>query len=69
MPASVYPLVWLLVFDLIVGLIWWGLGAIGVSLHPRLEQVMIGLVIIINVVVAIFWLIGLLGMPLALHPR
>jgi hypothetical protein len=58
---TVAPLVWLLVFDLIVGLIWWGLGQLGVSLDARLAQVMIGLIIIINVVVVIVWLLGMLG--------
>jgi hypothetical protein len=58
---TVAPLVWLLVFDLIVGLIWWGLGQLGVSIDARLQNVMIGLVIVINVVVVIVWLLGLLG--------
>lgn len=58
---TVAPLVWLLVFDLIVGLIWWGLGMLSVNLDARLGTVMIGLVIIINVVIVIFWLLGILG--------
>jgi hypothetical protein len=58
---TVAPLVWLLVFDLVVGLIWWGLGQLGVSLDARLQNVMVALVIIINIVVVIVWLLGMLG--------
>jgi hypothetical protein len=58
---TVAPLVWLLVFDLVVGLIWWGLGQLGVSIDARLQNVMVALVIIINIVVVIVWLLGMLG--------
>lgn len=58
---TVAPLIWLLVFDLVVGLIWWALGHFGITLHPRLEQVMIFLVILINLVVVIVWLMSFLG--------
>jgi hypothetical protein len=55
------PLVWLLVFDLIVGLIWWALGKVGVAIDATLMQVMVGLVIIINVFVVLMWILGMLG--------
>jgi hypothetical protein len=58
---TVAPLVWLLVFDLIVGLIWWGLGQMSVHIDARLQNLMVGLVIVINVVVVIVWLLGILG--------
>lgn len=58
---TIAPLVWLLVFDAIVGLVWWGLKAVGVTFPGRLEQVMTGLVIVINVVVVIVWLLDMIG--------
>lgn len=72
---TVAPLVWLLVFDLVVGLVYWALGLMGVTIEGRLLNLMIGLVILINVVIVIFWLLGILGyapglsMSVPLPPR
>lgn len=58
---TVAPLVWLLVFDLVVALVYWAIGLMGVTFEGRLLNLMIGLVILINVVIVLFWLLGLLG--------
>lgn len=56
------PLIWLLVFDVVVCVIYWVIfNLLGVSAPPRLMQVMVGLVILINVVVVLVWLLGILG--------
>jgi hypothetical protein len=55
------PLVWLLVFVFIVAVVHFGLKALGVTFHPQLERLMIGLVILIVVVVVVYWLLGILG--------
>lgn len=57
------PLIWLLLFDLLVCLVWWLVFSVGgVSGPPRLVQVMGIIVIAINVVVLIFWVMELFGM-------
>jgi hypothetical protein len=56
------PLIWLLVFDVVVCLVYWVIfGLLTVTAPPRLMQVMVGLVILINVVIVLVWLLGLLG--------
>lgn len=60
---EVAPLVWLLGFVIVVGLIWGLLTLFGVPIHPRLEQLAIALVILIVVVVIVCWLLGLIGYP------
>lgn len=55
------PLVWLLVFVFIVAMIYAGVKWLGVPIHPRLEQIMIGLVGLIVIVVVLFWLLGFIG--------
>jgi hypothetical protein len=58
----IQPLIWLLVFDLIVCVVWWLVfNVLGVSGPPRLTQVMAGIVIAINVIIILVWLLGLLG--------
>jgi hypothetical protein len=44
-------------------LVYWGLSSFGIlaSAPQRLQQVMIGLVILINVVIVIVWAMGMLG--------
>jgi hypothetical protein len=66
-PPAVAPLVWCLVFVLLVALIYAALKWFDVVLHPKLERLMIGLVGLIVIVVLIFWLLGILGFarPLA----
>lgn len=60
-PASVAPLVWALVFVLVVALIYGVLRWLEVAIHPKLERVMIFLVCLIVAVVVIVWLLGFLG--------
>jgi hypothetical protein len=63
----VQPLLWLLLFDVLVCLVWWGLSSFGIlgTAPPRLQQVMLAIVILINVVVIIVWAMNLLGIPAA----
>lgn len=59
---TVAPLIWLLIFDAIVcGIYWLATSVFGVTAPPRLLQVMIGLVILINVVIVVVWLLDLTG--------
>ena len=59
---NVGPLVWLLIFDFIVCLIWWAATSLfGITGPDKLVRVMVGLVILINVVVVLFWLLALFG--------
>jgi hypothetical protein len=56
------PLIWLLVFDAVVCFVWWGLTSVlGVTAPERLMKLMIGLVILINAVVLVFWVLALFG--------
>jgi hypothetical protein len=65
-PAVVQPLVWLLIFDVVLAVIWWILSMFGFSIpEPRLRQVIVALIIIINVVVVLVWLLGFLGVRFA----
>lgn len=58
----VAPLIWLLIFDGLVVLVWWVASSIfGITAEPRIKQVMVGLVILINVVIVLFWLLALTG--------
>lgn len=58
----VAPLIWLLVFDGVVVLIWWVASSVlGITAEPRLKQLMLGLVILINAVVVVAWLLALTG--------
>jgi hypothetical protein len=61
----VQPLLWLLLFDVLVCLVWWGLNSFGIlgTAPARLQQVMLAIVILINVVVIIVWAMNLLGVP------
>jgi multisubunit Na+/H+ antiporter MnhC subunit len=59
---TVAPLIWLLVFDFIVCVIYWlATSVFGITTPDKLMKVMIGLVILINVVIVLFWLLGLFG--------
>jgi hypothetical protein len=59
---NVGPLVWLLIFDFVVCVIYWlATSVFGVTAPDKLMKVMIGLVILINVVIVLFWLLNLFG--------
>lgn len=58
----VAPLVWLLVFDFVVALVYAVVSWFGVAIEPTLHRIMIGLILLINLVVIIVWLLGLLGL-------
>lgn len=59
----VAPLVWLLVFDVVVCLVWWGLTSLfEVTAPDKMMKLMIGIVILINAVVIIVWMLGLFGL-------
>jgi hypothetical protein len=58
---DVGALVWLLVFVFVVALVYAGVRWMGVPIHPRLEQLMIGLVALIVLVVLVAWLLSLVG--------
>jgi hypothetical protein len=61
----VQPLLWLLLFDVLVCLVWWGLSSFGIlaTAPARLQQVMLGIVILINLVIIIVWAMNILGVP------
>jgi hypothetical protein len=61
--AMVGPLIWLLLFDLAVVLVWWALTSLlGVTAPERLLKIMIGIVILINVIVIVLWALALFGL-------
>jgi len=60
-PPSVAPLVWCLVFVFVVALVYVALKWFDVTLHPKLERLMIGLVGLIVIVVLLIWVLGVLG--------
>lgn len=67
-PPVVAPLVWLLGFVFVVAVVWavvkWVAAQFSITFDPRLEKIMITLVVIIVAVVVLFWVLGLLGVRL-----
>ena len=60
-PASVAPLVWCLVFVFLVAMVYAALKYFEVTIHPKLERLMIALVGLIVFVILLIWLLQLLG--------
>lgn len=62
----IMPLVWLLGFDVVVCLVYWGLASFGIleKAPQPLLKVMVGLVILINIVIIVVWAFGMLGVNL-----
>ena len=59
---NVGPLIWLLGFDLVVCVIWWvATSLLGITAPEKLLKLMVGLVVLINVVIVLFWFLELLG--------
>lgn len=60
-PAAVAPLVWALVFVLVVALVY-ALRWLEIALHPKLERIMIFLGFLIVAVILILWVLGFFGL-------
>ena len=58
----VAPLVWLLGFDLLVVVVYWLLTSVlGMTIQSRMQNLMFGLVLLINAVVIVVWAVDFLG--------
>lgn len=61
---NVMPLVWLLLFDALVCVVYTLFGWFEIKTPDKLGKVMVGLVIVINVFVLILWLLSFFGVAL-----